>query len=88
MKLPIQCPSCEKALHVSELQCVHCETVVKGNYELPLYMQLNAEEQDFILSFLLSSGSIKAMAKQVGVSYPTMRNKMDDLIEKIENLKK
>lgn len=88
MKLPVRCPSCEKLLQVSELQCTHCETVVNGKYELPLYMQLNAEEQDFILSFFLSSGSIKAMAKKVGVSYPTMRNKMDDLIEKIENFKK
>lgn len=88
MKLPVKCPSCEKSLKVSKLKCLNCETEVNGVYELPLYMQLNAEEQDFILSFLLSSGSIKAMAKQVGVSYPTMRNKMDDLIEKIENLKK
>ncbi len=88
MKLPIICPSCEEKLQVSQLQCEHCETVVNGRYELPLYLQLDREEQRFILDFFLSSGSIKAMAKQSGVSYPTMRNKMDDLIEKIENLKK
>jgi hypothetical protein len=51
------------------------------NYDLPLYLKLNREEQDFILEFI-SSGSIKEMAKQAGNSYPTMRNKMDDLIEK------
>ncbi|PVX51883.1 uncharacterized protein DUF2089 [Balneicella halophila] len=88
MKLPVKCPSCEKALQVSQLKCSHCETVVNGNYDLPLYMKLTNEEQDFILSFFLTSGSIKAMAKQAGVSYPTMRNKMDDLIEKIQKLKK
>ncbi|WP_294201392.1 DUF2089 family protein [Chryseobacterium sp. sg2396] len=88
MKLPIVCPSCESALQVSQMKCQHCETTVNGNYELPLYLQLTREEQDFILNFFLSSGSIKEMAKQAGLSYPTMRNKMDDLIGKIETLKK
>ncbi|MDN4013595.1 MULTISPECIES: DUF2089 family protein [Chryseobacterium] len=87
MKLPIVCPSCESALQVSQMKCNNCETTVSGNYELPLYLQLTREEQEFILSFFLSSGSIKEMAKQAGNSYPTMRNKMDDLIEKIKNLK-
>lgn len=88
MKLPIVCPSCEAALQVSQMKCNNCETTVSGNYELPLYLQLTREEQEFILSFFLSSGSIKEMAKQAGLSYPTMRNKMDDLIGKIETLKK
>jgi hypothetical protein len=69
------------------MKCNHCETEVNGNYELPLYLKLARDEQDFILEFFLSSGSIKEMAKQAGNSYPTMRNKMDDLIEKIKNLK-
>lgn len=88
MKLPIVCPSCESALQVSQMKCSRCETTVNGNYELPLYLQLGREEQEFILNFFLSSGSIKEMAKQAGLSYPTMRNKMDDLIGKIETLKK
>lgn len=88
MKLPIVCPSCESALQVSQMKCSQCETTVNGNYELPLYLQLGREDQEFILNFFLSSGSIKEMAKQAGLSYPTMRNKMDDLITKIETLKK
>lgn len=88
MKLPIICPSCENALRVSQMKCDNCETEVNGNYDLPLYLKLSCEEQDFILEFFLSSGSIKEMAKQAGNSYPTMRNKMDDLIEKISELKK
>ncbi|MDO5615847.1 MAG: DUF2089 family protein [Cruoricaptor ignavus] len=86
MKLPVICPSCEKSLNVSALKCECCETVIQGNYELPLYLKLSREEQDFILNFFLSSGSIKEMAKQAELSYPTMRNKMDDLIAKIKNL--
>lgn len=87
MKLPTLCPSCENSLNVSQMKCNHCDTTVNGNYDLPLYLKLNREEQDFILEFFLSSGSIKEMAKQAELSYPTMRNKMDDLIEKIKQLK-
>ena len=87
MKLPTFCPSCENSLNVSQMKCNHCDTTVNGNYDLPLYLKLNREEQDFILEFFLSSGSIKEMAKQAELSYPTMRNKMDDLIEKIKQLK-
>lgn len=85
-KLPTICPSCESALSVSQMKCTHCNTEVSGVYELPLYLKLTREEQDFILNFFLSSGSIKEMAKQAELSYPTMRNKMDDLIEKIKKL--
>lgn len=88
MKLPITCPSCEMSLNVSQMKCNSCGTEVNGNYELPLYLKLSRDEQDFILNFFLSSGSIKEMAKQAELSYPTMRNKMDDLIEKIQNLRK
>lgn len=88
MKLPISCPSCDSSLNVSQMKCGQCETTVNGNYDLPLYLKLSHEEQDFILNFFLSSGSIKEMSKQAELSYPTMRNKMDDLIEKINQLKK
>ena len=87
MKIPTLCPSCDHTLNVSKLKCSNCSTEVSGQYDLPLYMKLPREEQDFILNFFLSSGSIKEMAKQAELSYPTMRNKMDDLIEKISKMK-
>ena len=87
MKLPIICPSCDHTLNVSQMTCPSCATQVNGDYELPTLLKLNREEQEFVLNFFLSSGSIKEMAKQAGNSYPTMRNKMDDLIEKINQLK-
>ena len=87
MKLPIVCPSCDSTLNVSQMKCPSCKTEVSGDYELPVLLKLNRDEQDFVLNFFLSSGSIKEMAKQAGLSYPTMRNKMDDLITKVEQLK-
>lgn len=86
MKLPIFCPSCDHNLNVSQMKCPDCGTLVHGDYELPTLLQLSREEQDFILNFFLSSGSIKEMAKQAQLSYPTMRNKMDDLIDKVKNM--
>jgi hypothetical protein len=87
MKLPIFCPSCESPLKVSQMKCDVCATEVNGNYELPLYLKLSPDEQNFILEFFLASGSIKEMARQAGNSYPTMRNYMDDLIGKIKTLR-
>jgi hypothetical protein len=87
-KLPIYCPSCEKSLVVSQLSCSSCATVISGNYSLPILLQLSPEDQDFIFEFILSSGSLKKMAIKIGKSYPTVRNKLDDIIERINLLKK
>jgi hypothetical protein len=85
-KLPIACPSCSGSLHVSRLSCPSCATEVSGNYPLPVLMRLASEEQAFILQFFLTSGSLKEMASQMSISYPTVRNRLDDLIEKIKQL--
>ncbi|TXI85228.1 MAG: DUF2089 family protein [Crocinitomicaceae bacterium] len=82
-KLPLSCPSCSSALHVKSLYCISCETSVEGLYELPILAQLTPEEQTLILQFFKASGSIKELASQMNLSYPTMRNTLDDLIEKV-----
>ena len=85
-KLPIHCPSCSNSLVVSQLTCSVCQTTVSGNYALPVLLQLTAEEQLFVFEFVLTSGSLKEMASKMGNSYPTVRNKLDDIIDKIQNL--
>lgn len=85
-KLPIACPSCQESLHVSQLSCPACSTQVSGNYPLPVLLRLPADEQAFILQFFLSGGSLKEMASQIGISYPTVRNRLDDIIEKVKQL--
>lgn len=73
-------------LRVSHLCCDNCDTVVHGNYPLPVFLKLAAREQEFILQFFLTGGSLKEMAAQLGVSYPTVRNQLDDMIEHIKEL--
>ena len=85
-KLPTLCPSCESLLNVSQLSCENCQTVVQGMYPLPIFLKLLPKEQEFILQFFLTSGSLKEMAAQLGVSYPTVRNQLDDMIQHIKDL--
>ena len=59
---------------------------MSGEFELPVLTSLNEEEQRFMLEFVKASGSLKDMAKKMGVSYPTVRNYLDDLIEKLNNM--
>ncbi len=85
-QLPISCPSCGADLRVAQLACPGCETLVSGNYRLPALSRLGTDDQEFVLFFILSSGSLKEMAKLYGVSYPTVRNRLDDLIARLSEI--
>ncbi len=84
---PNSCPACSSDLHVSELSCSKCETKIQGQFALPDIMNLNAEEQKFLIEFLMASGSLKEMSKILGFSYPKVRNMLDELIQKVQKLK-
>ena len=85
-KLPIKCPSCENQLQVKQLYCEKCETEVTGLYSLPIISQLKDEDQKFILDFVKASGSLKIMAQNMKLSYPTIRNILDEIITGINNI--
>jgi hypothetical protein len=56
---------------------------LEGRFELPALLRLSPEDQDFVLAFVLSSGSLKEMGAQLGLSYPTVRNRLNDLIQRL-----
>ena len=85
-KLPIRCPSCENQLHVKQMYCESCGTEVTGLYSLPIFSQLTVDDQKFIIDFVKSSGSLKIMAQNMKLSYPTVRNVLDDIINRINHL--
>lgn len=66
------------------LRCQQCETEVEGFYPLPALASLPTDDQDFIQEFVKASGSLKEMARILGVSYPTVRNRLDEVIEKVK----
>ena len=82
--LPSHCPSCGERLAVKRLYCPACETEVEGSYLLPALASLSNDDQEFILEFVRSSGSLKEMAEILRVSYPTVRNRLDEIIEKLK----
>jgi hypothetical protein len=85
-KLPATCPACQKNLKVNRLQCLACSTGIEGSFDLPLLAQLPAEDQDFILQFVQVSGSLKEMAQLMRLSYPTVRNRLDEIIQRSRDL--
>lgn len=83
---PTLCPSCGGGLHVHTLHCAACDTTISGCYRIPAIMQLRPDEQHFVEQFLLSSGSLKEMARQMSLSYPTVRNLLDEIIDKLKKI--
>ena len=73
---------------MTQLRCAGCETEVSGKYPLPQLGLLGADDQEFIVKFVLASGSLKEMAKHLGVSYPTVRNRVNHIIKTIESQNK
>jgi len=86
--LPIECPSCGRRLAVKRLLCQHCGTEVEGLFELPPLASLTRTDQEFVLQFVRASGSLKEMARLLKVSYPTVRNRLDEIIDKLKRAEK
>ena len=85
--LPTACPSCGGKLAVKRLHCEKCDTEVDGLYPLPALASLPRDDQEFILDFIKASGSLKEMAALLKVSYPTVRNRLDAIIDQLEDKK-
>ena len=85
-RLPTSCPSCGHRLSVVRLGCAGCGTSVEGGYDLPVLSRLGSDDQELVLNFLKSSGSLKDLARLHSVSYPTMRNRLDALIDRVKSL--
>lgn len=82
--LPIHCPSCQSSLGVKRLFCASCGTEVEGQYDMPALLKLPKEDQEFIINFVLTSGSLKKMAGLMNRSYPLVRNRLDEVIENLK----
>jgi hypothetical protein len=87
-RFPVICPSCHGELTVKKFLCPACEVEIEGRFALPALAKLSAEDQEFILQFVTASGSLKEMARIRGLSYPTVRNQLDEIIERLKNTEK
>lgn len=79
-RYPVECPTCGEPTVISEVSCTNCETVIKGRYTGCTFCQLPAEDLRFLELFIASRGNVKEMERETGLSYWTIRGKVDDLI--------
>lgn len=77
---PRACPACGTGLAISRLTCHTCGTEVSGSFQPCEFCALNDEERALLRTFLASRGNIKAIERHLGVSYPTARARVDDLL--------
>lgn len=68
---------------MKRLTCEQCGTEVDGLFSLPALAALSQEDQEFIVRFVQASGSLKEMASHLKVSYPTVRNRLDEVISRL-----
>ncbi|MFD1416623.1 DUF2089 domain-containing protein [Oceanobacillus jeddahense] len=81
------CPTCNHSLHATRLECSNCHTIIENHFEFSKFSTLNEEQLHFIEVFLLSRGNIKEVEKELGISYPTVRGKLNDIIAQLGHKK-
>lgn len=74
------CPVCSSSLHATKLECSHCDTVIENSFSLSKFANLTAEQMEFLEVFIVSRGNIKVVEKELGISYPTVRSKLNEII--------
>ena len=79
-EVPGSCPICDSEIKVTEIKCKKCEIVIQGEFDLCKFCRLNDQQKYFVEVFIKNRGNIKEIEKDLGISYPTVRNKLDDVI--------
>ena len=76
-----QCPVCNSSLNITEYHCDHCATTIRGKFGVGELSQLTPAQQEFVKVFVCSSGSIKEVERALSISYPTVKNKLNEVIK-------
>jgi hypothetical protein len=76
-----RCPVCESGMAVSELTCESCGTSVRGRFQVPDLCRLPDDLYQYLLVFIKNRGVILDVEKELGISYPTVRSRLDAVLE-------
>lgn len=82
-----QCPSCGGSLAVRNLTCSGCGLKVDGDMPLPALARLSPEHREFTEVFVVCGGSLKDVGQVLGISYPTVRARLDQVIAALKALR-
>jgi hypothetical protein len=76
-----QCPICLSNLEITKLYCRSCDTTIEGHFQhTSPFQQLTAEQVSFMVTFVHNEGKINRVGEELGISYPTVRGRLHDLI--------
>jgi len=74
------CPVCAGELEISRLHCSTCGTTIEGEFGVGRFGRLSHEQMALLESFLRSRGNLKEMERMLGISYPTVRARVEALV--------
>ena len=74
------CPVCEADLRVTRLQCGTCGTAIEGHFSVGRFSRLGREQLALLESFLRARGNLRELERELGISYPTVRNRIEALL--------
>lgn len=77
------CPYCNSAMAVARMTCHACNVSIDAVYPASRLSNLPTEHQRFVEIFVLAGGNLKQIAEQAGVSYPTVRSRLDKVIDSL-----
>ncbi len=78
-----KCPVCDEALRVTELSCPSCKTKIVSDLRTCQFCNLRPDLLVFLHAFLRARGNIKEVERELGISYPTVRKRLDDLLRSL-----
>jgi hypothetical protein len=84
-KAPSHCPTCGHVLDIRELNCQECDTTIRGRWSLGVFGRLTADHQTILRLFVSSRGNLSEVERSLGVSYPTVRAKLEEVIEALQD---
>ena len=80
-QVPTACPVCHDELIVTRLSCRNCGTTLEGRFSLEKIFQLTPEQLHFVEVFLRSEGKLNRVQDELGLSYPTVRSRLEEVIQ-------
>ena len=81
LPMPTQCPVTGGPLLVTKLECEESGVTIRGRFAIPSYAKLDAEQAHFLETFLRCRGMLNAVERELGISYPTVRARLDSLLQ-------
>jgi len=78
--VPTECPVCHDDLLVTRLVCRNCGTALEGRFAMGRLLQLTPEQLHFVEVFIRSEGKLNRVQEELGLSYPTVRSRLVDVI--------